>query len=423
MELYDTFALLLVVAALFSYLNHRFLQLPATIGIMVLALIFSLAAVGLGKLEVSWVLLVRDMLRNLDFHALVMQVMLSFLLFAGAIHVDVRTLGSQQLPVAALASAGILLSTFLIGTALYYLLSWFGLVPAYLHCLLFGALISPTDPIAVLGILKEARVNKELEIKIVGESLFNDGTAVVLFVSLLQIAEAGREAATFSVIGKLFLREVFGGIVLGIALGYITYWALRTIDNYKVEVLITLALVMGGTALAASLHTSAPLAIVVAGLIVGAKARGMGMSDETRDYLDKFWELLDEVLNAVLFVLIGLEMLVLHITRTTLIIGAITVGVVLVGRLISVAIPLGMLRRWYHFDRPTLRILTWGGLRGGISVALALSLPETMPRDLIVGITYVVVIFSIIVQGLTLGPLVKRLGLSMPASEQPTTGH
>ncbi|WP_022826035.1 cation:proton antiporter [Hymenobacter norwichensis] len=423
MELYDTFALLLVVAALFSYLNHRFLRLPATIGIMVLALLFSLAAVGLGKLEVSWVLVVRDMLRNLDFHALVMQVMLSFLLFAGAIHVDVRALGNQQLPVAALASAGILLSTFLIGTALYYLLTLFGLVPAYLHCLLFGALISPTDPIAVLGILKEARVNKDLEIKIVGESLFNDGTTVVLFVSLLQIAEAGREAATFSVISKLFLREVFGGIILGIALGYVTYWALRTIDNYKVEVLITLALVMGGTALAASLHTSAPLAIVVAGLIVGAKARQMGMSDETRDYLDKFWELLDEVLNAVLFVLIGLEMLVLHITRTTLIIGVITIAVVLVGRLISIAIPLGMLRRWYHFDRPTLRILTWGGLRGGISVALALSLPETMPRDLIVGITYIVVIFSIIVQGLTLGPLVKRLGLSMPASDQPETGH
>jgi CPA1 family monovalent cation:H+ antiporter len=423
LELYDTLALLLVVAALFSYLNHRFLQLPATIGIMVLALLFSLAAVGLGKLEVSWVLVVRDMLRNLDFHALVMQVMLSFLLFAGAIHVDVRSLGNQRLPIAALASAGILLSTFLIGTALYYLLTLFGLVPAYLHCLLFGALISPTDPIAVLGILKEARVNKDLEIKIVGESLFNDGTAVVLFVSLLQIAEAGREAATFSVIGKLFLREVFGGIFLGIALGYVTYWALRTIDNYKVEVLITLALVMGGTALAASLHTSAPLAIVVAGLIVGAKARQMGMSDETRDYLDKFWELLDEVLNAILFVLIGLEMLVLHITRTTLLIGVITIVVVLIGRWMSVGIPLGLLRRWYHFDRPTLRILTWGGLRGGISVALALSLPETMPRDLIVGITYVVVIFSIIVQGLTLGPLVKRLGLSMPASDQPDTGH
>ncbi|QNH63552.1 cation:proton antiporter [Hymenobacter sediminicola] len=422
MELYNTFALLLVVAALFGYLNHRFLRLPATIGIMVLALIFSLGAVALGELEVPWVLMVSRMVRNLDFHAVVMQVMLSFLLFAGAIHVDVRALGSQQLPVAALASAGTILSTVLIGTTLYFLLPVFGVPLDYVYCLLFGALISPTDPIAVMGILKEARIDKTLEIKIVGESLFNDGIAVVLFVSLFQIAEAGREAATLSVIGQLFLREVVGGLVLGAVLGYATYRALRTIDNYQVEVLITLALVMGGTALATTLHTSAPLVIVVAGLIVGSKGR-QASSDESRDYLDKFWEVLDEILNAVLFVLIGLELLVLHISRTTLFVGGVTIGVVLLGRLLSVAVPLGLLRRWYYFDRPTLRILTWGGLRGGISVALALSLPETMPRELIVGVTYVVVIFSIVVQGLTLGPLVKRLGLSTEPSTPADSGH
>lgn len=423
MELYNTISLLLVVAALFGYLNHRFLRLPSTIGLMVLALVSSLLAVGLGWLGVSWVVAASELLRRIDFHTLLMQVMLSFLLFAGAIHVDVRALGAQRGAVAALASGGMLLSTALVATAMYVIMPLCGVPIEFIYCLLFGALISPTDPIAVLGILKNARIAKSLEIKIVGESLFNDGIAVVVFVSLFQIALYGARQATVDVIGLLFLREAVGGILLGVALGYTTFWALRTIDNYQVEVLITLALVMGGTALATTLHTSGPLAMVVAGLIVGDKGRSLGMSDLTREYLDKFWEMVDEILNAVLFVLIGLEVLILHINRTTLLLGIIAIGVVLLARLASVALPLSLLRRWYHFDRPTLRILTWGGLRGGISVALALSLPETMPRDLLVGITYVVVAFSIIVQGLTVGPLVKRLGLSTPAADSTPLVH
>ncbi|MCA8831043.1 cation:proton antiporter [Hymenobacter pini] len=416
MELYNTLSLLLVLAALFGYLNFRFLRLPTTIGLMVLALVSSLLALLLGQLGVPWVLTASRLIAGIDFHTVLMQVMLSFLLFAGAIHVDVRALGREQGAVAALATVGTLLSTGLVALAVYAALPLLGLHLDFIYCLLFGALISPTDPIAVLGILKEARISKMLEIRIVGESLFNDGIAVVVFVSLFQIAVFGAERATPAVIGELFLREAVGGIGLGLALGYAAFWALRTIDHYQVEVLITLALVMGGTALAAALHTSGPLAIVVAGLIVGHRGRAEGMSDITREYLDKFWEILDEILNAVLFVLIGLEMLVLDFSRTILLGGALAIVITLLARLVSVGLPLSILRRYYRFDRPTLRVLTWGGLRGGISVALALSLPDTMPRDLLVGITYVVVVFSIIVQGLTIGPLVKRLGLSQPAS-------
>ncbi|QDA61344.1 cation:proton antiporter [Hymenobacter jejuensis] len=422
MEIYNTLTVLLVVAAVFGYVNYRFLRLPSTIGLMILSLVSSLVAVGLGRLGVPWIVTVSQLVRNIDFNQVLMQVMLSFLLFAGAIHVDVRQLGAQRLPVAALATGGTLLSTGLVGVAMYYLLPLFGIPTPLIHCLLFGALISPTDPIAVLGILKKARIPKSLEIKIVGESLFNDGIAVVVFVSLYQIAVVGADEAGPASIGLLFLREAVGGMVLGAILGYVAFWALRSIDHYQVEVLITLALVMGGTALATALHTSGPLAIVVAGLIVGDKGRSLGMSDVTREYLDKFWELLDEVLNAILFVLIGLEMLVLDISNTTLLIGGVAIIVVLLARLIAVAIPLGLLRYRYHFDRATLRILTWGGLRGGISVALALSLPSTMPRDQIVGVTYIVVIFSILVQGLTIGPLVKRLGLRT-VTEGVTTEH
>lgn len=418
MELYNTLALLLVVAAIFGYLNHRFLKLPGTIGLMVLALVSSLLAIGLGKMGVDWVLTASQLVRGLDFNTVLMQVMLSFLLFAGSLHVDVRALGREGVAVGVMATAGTVLSTVLVGTAFYYLLPLFGRPTDLIYCLLFGALISPTDPIAVLGILKEARIDKRLEIRIVGESLFNDGIAVVVFVSLLQIARFGAAQATPGVIGHLFLVEAVGGLALGAVLGYATFWALRSIDNYQVEVMITLALVMGGTALATALHTSGPLAMVVAGLIVGDQGRELGMSDLTREYLDKFWELVDEIFNAVLFVLIGLEMLILDINRTTLLVGLVAIVVVLLARWASVGLPLALLRRFYPFDRQILRVLTWGGLRGGISVALALSLPDSMPRDLIVGVTYVVVIFSIIGQGLTIGPLVKKLGLSTgPAAD------
>jgi len=423
MEIYTVFASLLVVAALFGYVNHRFLRLPSTIGLMVLALVSSLLLVGLGHLGVSGVLKVRELISQIDFHDVLMQVMLSFLLFAGSIHVNVTTLGRERLPVFTLATVGMLLSTVLVGTVMYWLVPLFGLQARYIYCLLFGALISPTDPIAVLGILQQARIPKPLEVNIVGESLFNDGVAVVVFVSLFQIAEVGWEKMSIGAVGMLFLREAVGGIVLGALLGYGGYLMLRSIDNYKVEVLITLALVTGGTALATGLHTSGPLAIVVAGLIIGNRGRELGMSDITRRYVDMFWEILDEILNAVLFVLIGLEILVLDIDRFTFMLGVVAIGVVLAARFVSVVIPVSLLSFRHSFTQYSVRILTWGGLRGGISVALALSLPPSRARDLIVGITYVVVIFSIVVQGLTIGSLVKRLGLSTAPEDSASSSH
>ncbi|MGY2131977.1 cation:proton antiporter [Hymenobacter sp. HD11105] len=413
MKLYNVFALLLVVAAAFGYINHRFLRLPSTIGLMVLALVTSLSIVVLGHLGIGSVLGVVDLVRSVDFNTVLMQVMLSFLLFAGAIHVDARSLGEERVPVFTLATIGTLSSTLLVATAMYFLLPLFGLPTNFIYCLLFGALISPTDPIAVLGILKQARIPRNLEIKVVGESLFNDGIAVVVFVSLFQIAQVGWAELGPGGVAILFLQEAVGGIILGAVLGYGAYWLLRSIDNYKVEVLITLALVTGGTALATALHTSGPLAIVVAGLIVGQQGRSLGMSDTTREYVDKFWEIIDEILNAVLFVLIGLEVLVVQIGLTDLLVGAVAIVVVLLARLVAVALPLSVLRFRRDFTEHSIKILTWGGLRGGISVALALSLPPSPARDLIVGVTYVVVIFSIIVQGLTIGPLVKRLGISV----------
>lgn len=423
MDLYTVFVLLLVVSALFSYVNHRFLRLPSTIGLMVLALVTSLVLVLLGKLGFEGVLHIRELVNSIDFHTLLIQVMLSFLLFAGAIHVNTNALGKQRVPVATLASIGILLSTLLVGVGVYWLLTLFDSPVPFVYCLLFGALISPTDPIAVLGILKEARIPKNLEVNIVGESLLNDGVALVIFVSLFDIAQAGWDKLDWSTIALLFLREVLGGISLGVALGYICHRLMRSIDDYKVEVLLTLALVMGGTALAVALHTSGPLAIVVAGLIIGQHSRSSATSEATRRYLDGFWEILDDILNGILFVLIGLEILVIKISALQWLIGLVTIGVVLMARLLSVALPLGVLRFRHAFPKHSVKILTWGGLRGGISVALALSLPESDDRDLIVSITYVVVLFSILVQGLTIGSLVKYLGLSQPVADPAEKAH
>ncbi|GAB3635068.1 sodium:proton antiporter [Hymenobacter arcticus] len=415
MELYYTFSLLLVVAAAFAYLNFRFLHLPATIGLMVLALVSSLGLVGLGRLGVPVVLQVVEVVRTIDFNAVLMQAMLSLLLFAGAIHLDGRSLGRQRVPVLLLATVGTLISTGMIGCGLYLLLPLFGLPLDFIYCLLFGALISPTDPIAVMGILTQVGLPKELEIQIVGESLFNDGVGVVLFATVLALAGGGGEDVGAGHVLTLLLREGLGGLALGAGLGYAAHWLLTSIDNYKIEVLITLALVLGGNTLAIYLHTSGPLAMVVAGLVIGSKGR-RDMSDTTREYVDKFWEMLDEILNALLFVLMGLEILVLHISWLHVLVGLCTVAMVLVARLVSVGLPLSLPQLRQHFTGHSLTVLTWGGLRGGISVALALSLPPAMPRELLVGITYVVVVVSILGQGLTIGPLAKRLQRPAPAT-------
>lgn len=350
-----------------------------------------------------------SLVTSIDFRSLLMNGMLSYLLFAGSIHIDAKNLRKQRTPITALATVGTLSSTFLIGTFLHFILMAFHFDVEYIYCLLFAALISPTDPVAVLAIFKKAEIKKSLELKIAGESLFNDGVAVVIFLTVLEIAQTGLDKLSVTDISILFIRETGGGLLYGAILGYLGFYAIRSIDKYEVEVMITLAIVTGGYLLADKLHISGPLAMVVAGIVLGTKVRRSGLSELSKDYLNKFWELIDEILNALLFMLIGFEMLVVKFNLVTLIIGVICIVMVLISRWISVALSIGMLRYKMTFEKNIITILTWGGLRGGLSVALALSLPADMHRDLFVPITYVVVVFSIIVQGLTIGKVYNKL--------------
>ncbi len=408
MDFYHTFTIIIVFAAIFSYINYRFLRLPNTIGIMILSLLASLIMIAVNSLDPNLLVNSREMIRSIDFHEVLMDGMLSFMLFAGAIHINATELKKEKATILTFSTAGVLISTIIIGTSLFWVCTLFDLNIGYIYCLLFGALISPTDPIAVMGILKEANIPKAMEIRIVGESLFNDGIAVVVFISILQIINAGLDNLQPGQILFLFLREAGGGLLLGILLGYIGFYTLRSIDFYKVEIIITLAIVMGGYYLADVLHVSGPLAMVVAGIITGNQARHFGMSEITRDYVDKFWEIIDEILNAVLFFLIGIEMIVVEFSMQHLWIGLIGIVIVLLARYMSVLIPFLFLRKNNVFQKHALTILTWGGLRGGISVALALSLPKSEFSDFFVTITYIIVLFSIIVQGLTIGRVVKK---------------
>lgn len=411
MHLYTIITIIVSIAAIFSYINFRFIKLPSTIGIMALSLMSSIVVVFAGNIASQSFLPIIEMVKKLDFYELLINMMLSFLLFAGAIHIDANKLKKERLPVIALATISTFTSTILVGVFMYGLFLLFGKQIDLIYCLLFGALISPTDPIAVLGILRKSKIPSSLEMKIAGESLFNDGVGVVIFLTILEIARVGINNVSGLDMIVLFLREAVGGMVYGALLGYIGFLLLRSVDNYKVEVMITLAIVMGGYTLANALHISGPLAMVVAGIITGNKGKELGMSDITRDYLGKFWELIDEILNAILFLLIGLEMLVVEIDGFLLRIGLITIFVVLLARLISVAIPVTVLNRFkvVRFEKNAIGMLAWGGLRGGISVALALSLPIEMYRNEFVSLTYIVVIFSIIVQGLSIGSLAKKI--------------
>jgi len=407
MHLFTLLAILLTLSALFSYLNARFLRLPTTIGAMLIALILSLGLLVIGRFGIPLEEQAAQLVRSTHFDEALLQGMLSFLLFAGALHVNLNDLARQRSVVFLLATLGVGLSTLIVGSLMWWVLGLLGLSLPFLYCLLFGALISPTDPIAVLGILKTAGVPKSLEIKIAGESLLNDGTGVVLFLLLLGLVHNGQEL-DLGQAAILFVREAVGGAALGLILGGMTFRLLKSIDEYPVEVLLTLALVTGGYALASALHVSGPIAMVVAGLMIGNHGRRLAMSAKTRQHLDTFWELMDEILNTVLFVLIGFEILLLHFTGDVLLAGFIAIGIVLLARWVSVGLPLMMLRQVRTLSPHAVKILTWGGLRGGISVALALSLPVGAERDLIVAITYAVVVFSIAVQGLTLGKLVQR---------------
>lgn len=412
MTILNLAALLVTLAAVFSFVNHRFIRLPTTIGLMLIALVLSVLLVIAGKLGLAeFHLQAQNILSQIDFNTTLMHGMLSFLLFAGALHVNLNELAEQKWVIASLATAGMLISTFLVGTLSWYLLNWLDISLPFIYCLLFGALISPTDPIAVMGILKTAGAPKTLETKIAGESLFNDGVAVVVFIVLLSIATSSgvdnESAVSITHIAILFAEEAIGGIIYGFVIGFVTYLMLKSVNNYQVEILLTLALVMGGYALATALHVSGPLAMVVAGLMIGNHGRQFAMSDITRDHLDTFWQLIDEILNAVLFVLLGLEVLVLTFTQNFLLASLILIPIVLLARFISVGIPVSLLRLKREFSPHVIKILTWGGLRGGISIALALSLPQGPERELILTLTYVIVIFSIAGQGLTIGKVIR----------------
>lgn len=474
LQIFEICAIVIVLSALFGYLNAKFLKLPNTIGLMIVSICFT------GFLFVSTIFTdfffdtAQLFINQIDFQEVLLDIMLGFLLFAGAMHTNFDQLRVQRWPVLVFSTLGVLASTLLCGVLTYFGFRLLSIEPQFIHCLLFGALISPTDPIAVLGILKQAGVPKKLETKIVGESLFNDGVGVVVFLTIFHIASGSSvsendthaqftppvesysvvafqdssqptssnekigeddhqdetasspDAATTSGVEhhettlmdqingviKLFSWEVLGGIILGLTLGYLTFLLLRSIDDYEIEVLITLACVTGGYALATSLHLSAPLAMVVAGLIVGNDTvRGTAMSQQTEMYVNRFWELLDILLNAILFVLIGLELLILSdsITLTFVYAAAMAIVIVLLSRFLSLLIPVRCFAKKLEFVPHTTTIMTWGGLRGGISIALALSLTAEMNRDLFLTVTYGVVIFSIIVQGLSVGKLAKSL--------------
>lgn len=404
----DIAAICLVLTALLAYMNHRFIKLPTTIGVMAIALTLTLGMVGLDVLGLDHGLREYEELfmSSIDFSDVLMQGMLSFLLFAGALQIDLSALKKYRWQVASLALVGTVVSTAIVGILMWLVLPYIGIALPLLHCLVFGALIAPTDPIAVMGILKSAGAPKPLELVIAGKSLFNDGVGVVIFALLVGVLASG-DVPTIATSSTLLLREAGGGIVFGFALGYVVFHLLKSIDNYQVEVLLTLAAVMGGYALASHLHISGPLAMVVCGLMIGNGGRARAMSDNTQRYIDMFWELVDEILNAVLFVLIGLEVILIAFSPALLLGGALAIAVTLGTRWLTVGFPVRALNRWINLPHGSSHVLAWGGLRGGISVALALSLPSSDSRATVLALTYCVVVFSILVQGMTIGRVVR----------------
>lgn len=409
MHIFIFFSILITLAAVFAYINVRFFKLPLGILFITMGAIISLALMTAGHLFPSFTQLIKQKLSSIDFSEFLLGIVLSFLLFAGSLRLNLTQIKASAKSITVFATVGVLISTFLIGTLAFYLLHLFKLDVPYINCLLFGALISPTDPVAVLSILKEAKIPDSIKIKIEGESLFNDGIGIVVFVTIMQVAGNGIENLNFSSVLFLFLREAVGGIIAGFIIGYIGYRLVRSIDHFQTEILITLAMVMGGYSLCHFLHVSGPLAMVVAGLITGNKSLEEAMSDITRDYTEKFWEITDEILNAILFILIGLQLVIISFQFNLLIIGLIMAILLILVRYISLWLPAFSFFFKKDLKDKTLEIMTWGGLRGGISIALALSLPQSMYKEFFVPVTFVIVLFSIIVQGFTMKWFVKKL--------------
>jgi CPA1 family monovalent cation:H+ antiporter len=407
MELYYSLSILIVLTAVFSYLNLRFLKLPSTIGVMLIAMIVSISLVVAGKSYPDMFTGFTDIIASVDFTEVLMGSMLNFLLFAGAIHISLHDLRKQRIPIMIFSTLGVIISTIVVGTVMYFTFMFLNTHIPFIECLVFGALISPTDPIAVIGILKKAGIRKSLEIKVAGESLFNDGVAVVLFAVLLQLAQGSEVDITFLRISGLFIQEAGGGLLMGLLLGYVASHGIKRINSYNVTVMITLAVVMGGYLITRYLHISGPLTMVAAGLVIGNYGKATAMSMNDRDYLDKFWELIDEILNAMLFLIIGFELLLIPNLEQYWLIGPITIAIVLLARFFSIWLPIRFIPNIGRFDSKTITILVWGGLRGGVSVALALTIDEHLHHNLFLAVTYYVVVFSIVVQGLTVGKLTQ----------------
>lgn len=409
MDVLTLASIITFICAVFSYINNRFLKLPPSIGLMLIALVCSILLIIEGKTSSTFHAYIEPVIKEIDFSKTLLEVMLSFLLFAGSLHVSTKRMKEQRLAITAFSTLGVAMSTLLFGTIIFYVFQLFNHQVSFVYCLLFGALVSPTDPIAVLGILKSTNIPKELEIVISGESLFNDGMGVVFFLTISEVIEKGLENLSGLQVLLLFGREVAGGIILGITLGYLAYYVIKKIDHYQTEVLVSLALVMCCDEIAHLLHVSGPLAVVVTGLIIGNKVSQKVMSSTSRDYHNKFWELIDEFLNAALFVLIGLQLVILPFLYDYIIIGLIAIVTLLFCRWLSISIPITFLKNKVLYNRRSAAIITWGGLRGGLSIALALSLPHSEYKEMIIAITYIIVIFSILVQGLTTEKLVKKI--------------
>ncbi len=409
MEQFHSFSILICIAAVCAWTNHRFIRLPAAIGVMVVGLLFSLGVIALGSLGVVDVDRVARFVVALDFQNLVLHVMLAFLLFAGGLTVNIEDLRSYGWTVAILSTFGVVIGACVTGALFWAALALLGIEIPFLVALVFGAIASPTDAVAVLGILRKVGAPKSLEVKLVGESLFNDGIGVVVFLSIVSIAFGEGTSPTH--VGLMLLAEVFGGAVLGVLLGWAAYSLIRAVDGYAVEALVTLALAAGGYSLAEIMHVSAPICVVVAGLLIGNRGRAFAMSEKTREHIDTFWELVDELLNVILFVFVGLEILTLSVTGHFLAAGACAVIAMVVSRFVTVGGIVSVLRPFSDFSPHAVKILVWGGLRGGISVALALSLPAVESRELLVVCTYCAVLFSVLVQGSTLPRLLRRTAI------------
>lgn len=407
MKLWDVAGIVLTLCALFGYLNRRYLRLPGNIGFMLVALVVSLGLIVAALAGAGLTDNARKVIQSIDFSTILLHGALGFLLFAGGLRLDLKDLLAEKWAVLTLALASTFLSTVLVGGLTYALSALLGLSIPILTCFVFGALISPTDPVAVLATLRNVGVPKALSSQLAGESLFNDGIGIVLFLVLLGLA-AGTGPASPGAAALLFVVEFFGGLAFGLVAGYAAHWMLQRVDDGIVEILITLSLVTGGYALADHLHVSAPIAMVVAGLLVGSRGNHFGLSEDTRETLETFWEVIEGVLNAVLFVLIGLEILAMTFREAYFIAIAVTVPAVLLSRFLSVALPASVIRFFRELPPRTIRFLTWGGLRGGLAIAMTLSLPSGDVRSTLLAMTYGVVVFSILIQGSTMAYFARK---------------